>query len=86
MSQSMKEFVRSTLRKYALAEVKNSGNASSWWDHLPGKRKKKVVAVLGLSKGKDRALFARLSPGEQDEIRTYFTKHQGRVEDVEGEE
>lgn len=85
MDKELSQFVESTLRKHALAEVKSSDKADSWWDNLPGKRKKKVVNVLGLSKGKDVSLFSKMSPGEQSEIEAYFVKHQGKVEGLDDE-
>jgi hypothetical protein len=60
-----------------------STSAEEWWNCLPGKRRKKVCEALGLSKGKDRSLFSKLSKGVQSEIEAYYSKHKGKVEQVE---
>lgn len=82
MDNVFKEFVESTLRKYALAEGKNQmNNVSVWWEKLPGKLRKRVAGILGFSKGKDNAIFSELSPGERSDVEAYFVNHNGRVED-----
>jgi hypothetical protein len=63
-----------------LAEAKS---AEEWWNSLPGKRKRKVCEALGLSKGKDRSLFSKLSKGVQSEVEAYYSKHRGKVEQTE---
>ena len=60
-----------------LAESKS---AEEWWDRLPGKRRKRVSVILGMSKGKDRVPFKKLDNGAQSEIEAYFVKHKGKVE------
>lgn len=80
MDTDLKQFVESTIRKHALAEVKSEGNVETWWDKLPGKRKSKVINVLGLSKGKDKSVFLNLTDSEKNEVSAYFLKHHGRVE------
>jgi hypothetical protein len=83
----LRESIRRTLRENVLgedylAEAKSSG-AGGWWDGMSRKSKGKVVSVLGLSKGKDKVSFSKLSPGEQSEVDAYFMKHRGKVEGVE---
>jgi hypothetical protein len=73
----MQGYVKNGLRQRVFVEAKN---ASSWWDRLPGKQKKKVIGFLGLDKGRDKKLFKDLPGDERAEIEAYFKKHRGVVE------
>lgn len=85
---NLRDFIRKGLKESMglsdvdeiLAEAKS---AEEWWNSLPGKRKRKVCEALGLSKGKDRSLFSKLSKGVQSEVEAYYSKHKGKVEHVE---
>ena len=83
---SQKKYIHDFLKKEVLDNFAESKSVGSWWDNLPGKRRKKVVGILGMSKGKDNSLFDKLDPDEQAEISAYFGKHQGRVESSAEEE
>jgi len=82
LQREIREVLREVVlgRKESLAESKS---VTSWWDNLPGKRRRKVVDILGMSKGKDNKLFGKLDSDEQSEIRAYFEKHKGKVEAIE---
>jgi len=90
IKEEMKSFVRDFLRSETLgknlAEIKKglAKNPEDWWTNLPGKMKRKVCDILGLSKGKDIADFSSFEDGEQNEISAYFEKHHGVVEGFEG--
>lgn len=81
-----KEQIRESLRVVALDEKSNfteSKNVENWWDTLPGKKRLKVLDILGISKGRDVKLFEKLEPGMQAEISAYFGKYGGQIESVE---
>ena len=63
--------------RLSLAESKNG---QSWWDGLTTGKRKKVVSILGMSKGKEKKLFDDLDADEQSEIKAYYQKHKGKVE------
>jgi hypothetical protein len=75
------EEVVGSLRDEVFVEAKTG----EWWDRLPGKRRNKVVAILGLDKGKSKTLYDKLDSDEQSEVSAYFKKHKGRVEGFEDE-
>jgi len=83
----LRNYVRESLKQRAtgndvvLAEAKS---VEAWWDRLPGKRRKKVVDILGMSKGKDSNQYTKLDADEQAEISAYYKKHKGKVEGFEG--
>jgi len=82
----VKEMVHEGLRKEVFkdGEVLAEGKSvEQWWDRLPGKRRAKVVGILGMSKGKNNSVFGKLDPDEQAEISAYFKKHKGKVEEVD---
>jgi hypothetical protein len=83
-SDSYIEDIVGTLRSHVLdGEYFAEGKTvSSWWDKLPGKRRQRVIDILGLGKGKDKRLYQKLDADEQDEIASYYSKHKGKVEDV----
>jgi len=78
---SLGAYIRESLREKVLAESKS---VEEWWDRLPGKRRLKVVAILGLSKGRAKVIYSKLNPDEQSEISAYFKKYKGKVEGTEG--
>lgn len=84
----MRVYVRESLLKSATGndvQLTEAKSVEAWWDRLPGKRRKKVVNILGMSKGKDGKLFAKLDADEQAEISAYYKKHKGKVEGFEDE-
>jgi hypothetical protein len=92
MTVNLCEDVKGALREHVLSEsnsdqlLRESKNAEVWWDKLPGKRKKKVVSILGLDTNLTRKLFSQIDAEDQSEIEAYFTKHKGRVESIELDE
>jgi hypothetical protein len=85
MKSFVHDFLRSEILGKNLAEIKKGSakNPEDWWTNLPGKMKRKVCDILGLSKGKDIADFGSFDDGEQDELSAYFKKHGGLVEGFE---
>jgi hypothetical protein len=78
--KDVKDFIQNRLMDRLSDVLAESKGASSWWDALEVSDKKKVVDILGLSKGKDKASFSKLDDDEQSEITAYFRKHKGVVE------
>lgn len=78
--EDVKDFIQNRLMSRLSDVLAEGESASSWWDALEASDKKKVVGILGLSKGKDKASFSKLDDDEQSEITAYFKKHKGVVE------
>jgi len=79
----MKDYVEKSLREIVLGDVlAEAKSVDDWWDKLPGKRRSRVVSILGMSKGKDKSLFSKLEPDEQEEISAYYRKYKGKVEGI----
>lgn len=78
--------IKKQLRAMVLGEetLVEAKSVDVWWEKLPGKLRRKVCDILGLDKGEDIKVFSKLSPSAQDEVASYFRKHKGRVEGVEG--
>lgn len=73
--------IKSELRSIlGLAESKS---VADWWESLPGRRRRKVCDLLGISKGKDVADYDSLDDDEKSEVEAFFVKHKGKVEDEE---
>ena len=81
----LREEIQSFLRKEILGEqdLVESKSVDSWWNKLSAKQKSKLSSILGLAKGKDKRMYAKLDAASQDEVASYYRKHKGKVESVE---
>lgn len=81
----LEKYIRESLREIVLGDdvLVESKSVGDWWDKLPGKRREKVLDILGMNKGKDTRIFDKLDPEDQSEISAYFKKYKGKVEGVD---
>lgn len=78
----MKMEVGKELREILGLAESTSADTSEWWEKLPGKKRRKVCDILGISKSKDISDYASMTDDEQSEVETFYSKHKGRVEEI----
>jgi len=61
-----------------VGEHKKYLDVETWWDSLPGGKRRKISTILGLSNVSGK-IFSGIDDSTGSEIKAYFDKHDGMV-------
>lgn len=79
------EWIRDELARRVHGAIGESrkDDVEAWWDTLPGKKKRRLIDILGLPSIAGKS-FSRLDDAVRAEINAYFEKYDGIVESYQG--